>query len=190
MFQYLRREVMKQRVSIQKTFWDRTCSTYWLIACGGESERWCHGLAWKTGWMEMLLIEIWNIRREELISGKNMMSTVLNMMRVPSACWHLESFMQLEMHTILSLVSYWLWMLLVWYSWPCWLSVYVTKDRLLKVAVSYWFQDLCFLGLRLAISWQYVKGVSIKVTFGLFSLVRYINLYQPHPNSEVVEILL
>lgn len=34
------------------------------------------------------------------------------------------------------------------------------------------------------------RRVSIKVTFWLFSLVRYINLYQPHPNSEVVEILL
>ena len=43
------------------------------------------------------------------------------------------------------------------------------------------------IGNQLAV---HQRRVSIKVTFWLFSLVRYINLYQPHPNSEVVEILL
>lgn len=45
-------------------------------------------------------------KRRANFRKKNMMGTVLNMLRVPSACWHLESFLQLEMHTILSLVSY------------------------------------------------------------------------------------
>lgn len=35
-------------------------------------------------------MEIWTVRREELLSGKNITSTVLNMLRVPSTYWNLD----------------------------------------------------------------------------------------------------
>lgn len=42
-----------------------------------------------AGVQEMLLIKLWNVRRESY-SVKNITSTVLNMLRVPSTCWNLD----------------------------------------------------------------------------------------------------